>query len=294
MRASTAEWPGRSNRLTGRSAGRHGGAERPSTSLKRPCTSGKTVLMAVNERLRTAMQRSGTTTDDLALCCGVDVKTVERWISLGRLPHRANRWDAARHLGADESWLWPQAAIGRRDTAISSELVHLYVDRASVPRQTWLRLMEEARSDIAILVMSGTFYAQTQPKIGRELAAAAARGVRVRLAFGDPSSEAVSVRDREEGLGGTLAAKIRSSLTYYRDVAESGDVEIRLHGCTLYASLFRYDDDILANPHAWGEPASANPVLHLRRLDGGTVAGHYMDSYERVWATAKPWAGEDV
>jgi hypothetical protein len=37
-----------------------------------------------------------------------------------------------------------------------------------------------------------------------------------------------------------------------------------------------------------------NPVMHLRRLDGGTVAGHYMDSFERVWESAKPWAGEDV
>ena len=240
------------------------------------------------------MQRTGTTTDDLALCCGVDVKTVERWISLGRVPHRANRWDAARRLGAEEAWLWPQAAEGRRDSAAHSELVRLYADRASVPRDTWLRLMAGARDDIAVLVMSGTFYSQTQPRIGRELASAAARGVRVRLCFGDPGSEAVATRDREEGLGGTLAAKIRSSLTYYRDAARSGDVEMRLHGCTLYASLFRYDEEIMVNPHAWGEPASANPVMHLRRLDGGTVAGHYMDSYDRVWESAKPWAGEDI
>jgi hypothetical protein len=52
--------------------------------------------------------------------------------------------------------------------------------------------------------MSGTFYAQAQPRIGKELAAAAARGVRVRVCFGDPASDAVAVRDREEGLGGTL------------------------------------------------------------------------------------------
>jgi len=63
----------------------------------------------------------------------------------------------------------------------------------------------------------------------------------------------------EEGLGGTLAHKIRSSLTYYRDIAAAGDCEIRLHGCTLYASLFRYDNDILVNPHAWGEPGFGQP-----------------------------------
>jgi hypothetical protein len=247
-----------------------------------------------NERLRTAMLRTGTTTDDLALCCGVDVKTVERWLSLGRVPHRANRWDAARRLGVEESWLWPQAVTPRREGAAQSELVRLYPDRASVPRETWTRLMAGVREEIAVLVMSGTFYQQTQPKIARMLADAAERGARVRLCFGDPAGEAVAVRDREEGLGGTLAAKVRSALTYYREIAASGVIAVRLHACTLYASLFRYDDEIVVNPHAFGEPASANPALHLRRLDGGQVAAHYMDSFERVWDTAKPWAGEDV
>lgn len=240
------------------------------------------------------MLRTGTTPDDLALCCGVDVKTVERWLTLGRVPHRANRWDAARRLGTDETWLWPGAASATRAGAAQSELARMYPDRASVPRETWLALMDGAREDIAVLVMSGTFYAQTQPRVAQLLAAASARGVRARLCFGDPSGEAVATRDLEEGLGGTLAAKIRSSLTYYRQLAASGGADVRLHGCTLYASLFRYDDEIMVNPHAWGEPASANPVLHLRRLDGGQVAAHYMSSFERVWETAKPWTGEDV
>jgi hypothetical protein len=69
---------------------------------------------------------------------------------------------------------------------------------------------------------------------------------------------------------------------------------VRLHARTLYASLFRYNDNIIVNPHAWGAPASANPALHLRRLDGGQVAAQYMDSFERVWDTAKPWHGEDT
>jgi hypothetical protein len=170
----------------------------------------------------------------------------------------------------------------------------MYPDRAWVPRETWLRLLAEAREDIAVLVMAGTFYAQAQPRIGRLLAEASARGARVRLCFGSPSSEAVAIRDREEGLGGTLAAKIRSALTYYREAAAAGDIEMRLHSCTLYVSLVRYDDQIMVNPHAFGEAASANPVLHLRRLDGGQVAGLYLGSFERVWDTAKPWHGEDV
>ena len=242
------------------------------------------------------MMRAGISADDLALCCGVDAKTAARWISPGRVPHRSHRWAAARRLGYEESYLWPDIprSAARRAEASQSELVRLYPDRASVPREVWIRLMTEAREHIDILVFSGTFYAQTQPKVARMLADAAGRGAEVRLCFGDPAAEAVAVRDRDEGLGGTLAAKIRSSLTYYRALAGDGTCEVRLHSATLYASLFRYEDEIMANPHAFGEPASANPVLHLRRLDGGQVTDHYMASFERVWATAAPWSGQEI
>jgi hypothetical protein len=145
-----------------------------------------------------------------------------------------------------------------------------------------------------VLVFSGTFYAQTQPRIAQMLEAAAKRGASVRLCFGDPGSEAVAIRDREERIGGTLAAKIRSSLCYYRSLVEVDDCEVRLHSTTLYTSLFRYDDEIIVNPHTYGEPASANPSLHLRRVDGGTLMSHYVAGFERVWETAMPWSGKDA
>ena len=126
------------------------------------------------------------------------------------------------------------------------------------------------------------------------LADAAGRGAQVRLCFGDPDSDAVATRDREEELGGTLAHKIRSALTYYRPLAGVEGCELRLHSTTLYASLFRYDEEIMVNPHAYGQPASANPTLHLRRLDGGQLVDHYIACFKRVWETAKPWNGEEV
>src|SRR2546430_1374987 len=284
-------------------------------------------MAGVNEGLRTAMIRTGITAEELALCCGVDVKTAERWISPGRVPHRTHRWAAARRLGHEESYLWPdvrrpapgraeaaQSELGRpyphpasapregglrgptdaaprrlgheesylwpdvrrpaaaRAEAAQSELVRLYPDRASVPREVWLRMLTDAAAHIDVLVFSGTFYTQTQPRVAAMLAGAASRGVEVRLCFGDPASDAVATRDREEGLGGTLAAKIRSALTYYRPLAGLDGCQRRLHAPTLYASPFRYDDEIMANPHAYGEPASAHPTLHLPRLDGGQVA----------------------
>jgi len=78
----------------------------------------------------------------------------------------------------------------RRDDAARSELVEVYPDRASVPRELWLRLLDEVQEHVDVLVFSGTFYAQTQPKISALLAASAGRGVQVRLCFGNPGSDA--------------------------------------------------------------------------------------------------------
>ena len=114
----------------------------------------------------------------------------------------------------------------------------------------------------------------------------AAAGVRIRLCWGDPNSQAVDIRDREEGLRGTLAHKIRAALTYYRPLVSVPGCEIRLHRVGVYASLFRFDDVMLANPHVWGVPASANPVLHLRRIEGSTWFDSYRRSFDAVWETA--------
>ena len=54
------------------------------------------------------------------------------------------------------------------------------------------------------------------------------------------------------------------------------------------ASLFRFDDVMLAKPHIWGAPASANPVLQLRRIEGSTWFDSYRRSFDTVWETAIP------
>ncbi len=124
------------------------------------------------------------------------------------------------------------------------------------------------------------------------LAARASEGVRVRLCFGDPQGQAIATRGREEGIGDALAAKIRASLTYYRSLLGATGCGVRLHDTTLYASMFRYDDDLLVNPHVWGQPASANPLFHLRQADDGGWFATYAESFEAVWAGARPWTPE--
>ncbi|GAB3211281.1 hypothetical protein GCM10027294_32960 [Marinactinospora endophytica] len=136
---------------------------------------------------------------------------------------------------------------------------------------------------------SGAFFAQSNPHVAEMLSERAAEGVQVRLCLSDPDGQAVAIRGREEGIGDTLAAKIRASLTSYRPLLGEAGCAARLHDTTLYTSLFRYDDNLLVNPHIWGRPASANPLLHLKRTEGTGWFDNYAQSFDSVWAAARPW-----
>ena len=82
-----------------------------------------------NERLRRAIQEAGLQIEDVAEHVQIDVKTAERWISKGRLPHARNRVRTAQLLHVDERDLWPEVADERRLRG-NGELVRLYLLRA--------------------------------------------------------------------------------------------------------------------------------------------------------------------
>jgi hypothetical protein len=87
-----------------------------------------------------------------------------------------------------------------------------------------------------------------------------------------------------------MHAKIRKALTLYRSVAELENVEIRLHQTMLYNSIYRADDQLLVNQHAYGIPAAHAPVFCLRDTGSGEMGALYLDSFECVWACAAPLA----
>jgi hypothetical protein len=240
-----------------------------------------------NERLRRAIQRAGLRLEDVAGHVQIDPKTVERWITLGRLPHARNRARTAQLLEVDELELWPEVADRRGG---DSELVRLYSHRGAVPRDRWYELLETTRERLDMLVYAGLFLPDGRSDLAGVIRRKAQEGVEVRLLYGEPSCDAVALRGAEEGIGDGLVARIRLVLGYMRDAFEESGVSVRLHDTTLYNSLYRYDDDLLVNAHTYGVAAGQSPVLHLRRLPGGRLFDHYMASFERVWQTARPLA----
>ncbi|MFD9906559.1 XRE family transcriptional regulator [Streptomyces sp. NPDC059063] len=237
----------------------------------------------VNERLRRAMHQAGLDIPSLADAAEVSTKTVERWIG-GKIPYPRTRYRVAAILHEDESYLWPDTVS--RASLAGAEVVATYPRRSDVPSHLWMELLRSAERDVDLLAFAGLFLTEEHPGWLGTLAAKAEQGARVRLLLGDPAGGQLAARDTEHRVGGGVAGRVAAVLAYYTQRMPNS-VEIRLHDTPLYNSIYRFDDEMLVNVHAYGLLAAFTPVLHLRRIDG-TYFGTYTESYERVWASARP------
>jgi hypothetical protein len=219
----------------------------------------------------------------------VDPKTVERWITKGRAPYPKYRHAIAAMVKESESYLWPTAVSPERVTEVAgSEIVKVYPHRNSIPVALWDRLINGATEHVEVLIHSGLFLVE-RPTFVRDMATKAANGASIRLLFGDPVSKEVATRSDEEQLGkGTLGARIRNALAFYRPLRSVDGVEMRFHRTTLYNSIFRFDDEMVVNTHVYGFQGAHAPALHLRRLSAGDLFDTYAESFETVWGLSKP------
>jgi hypothetical protein len=240
-----------------------------------------------NERLRSAVLERGVTPVSLADLLEVDPKSVERWIA-GRTPYRRHRYEVAAHLGVDEAYLWPDART--RDqvaNASESEIVTIYPARWAVPQELWRTFFDNAEREIGVLAYSGLFIPE-DTAIQRIFRRKASEGVSLRILIGDPDSDEVTQRGVDEGIGMDMGARCRNAIVLYQPLRDLDGIEFRLHRTILYNSIYRADDQVLVNTHIYGTPASNAPVLHLRHVEGGDMAGTYVESFDRVWATGTP------
>jgi len=236
----------------------------------------------VNETLCRALLRARLSEEDVAACLQVDPKTVRRWLD-GRLPYLRHRWALAALVGMDEGDLWPQVrATGSRP----AEVLAIYPHRDTVPPDVWPRLLGSAEREIGILADGGPFLAEL-PGVLAALAARARAGVRVRICLADPDAVAGTELDAGPDHFG-MAAGTRAALARYGPLRECGQVAIRLHRAVLPSSLCRADGELLVCQHAHGIPAGRSPVLRLRQAEDGDMVTAYLDSFERVWAGARP------
>lgn len=240
-----------------------------------------------NDRLQRTLRSQGYERAAFADELGVDPKTIERWITTGRKPHRRTAERAARLLQVPAVWLWPELE-DEGQASENEEICAFYAHRAETPKHLWLDLMTQARENIDILAYAALFLVEENPDVVAILKHKAANGTRVRIALGNPDAEQIAIRGHEEQLYDAIPARIRMSIAYFRPAIEAPDVAFRLHHTALYNSIFRFDRHMLVNQHIYGMYGYVAPVLHLRQLDGADLYDTYHRSFERVWGESYP------
>jgi hypothetical protein len=240
----------------------------------------------VNDTLRRAMFDARLTEGDLATRLAVDPKTVRRWLD-GRLPYPRHRNDLARLLAVQEFELWPELAAIHAARSRPAEITAVYPRRSSIAQEGWRSLFASAKHEISILAYSALFLAENAVLL-QLLADKSTAGVQINIALGSPESAHVAQRGADEEIGEAMSAKIRNALVLYRPLIDRAGIQLRLHDTVLYNSIYRADDQLLVNQHAYGIPAAQAPVYHLRKLDGAEMFELYMESFRRVWAKSIP------
>ncbi|WP_223830462.1 helix-turn-helix domain-containing protein [Nocardiopsis quinghaiensis] len=236
----------------------------------------------MNAALRKALAASRLTEIDVAAHLGVDPKTVRRWLS-GQRPYPRHRWALADLLQTEEDALWPPRSQEEEAHEPASEHVQrVYAHRWQVPRKVWWDLFSSAEQEIGILVYSGLFLAD-DAGILQLLGARAREGVNTRILLGDPESEQVKQRGRDEQVGEALPARANNALLLFRALQDIDGVEIRTHSTVLYNSIYLTERTIISNQHIYGMPAAISPVIRINRSSHQAMFDTYAKSFENTW-----------
>ncbi|WP_093696516.1 XRE family transcriptional regulator [Streptomyces sp. 2231.1] len=227
------------------------------------------------------------TVQSLAEAIEVNPKTVERWITQGKVPYRRHQYATASVLGVDVTTLWDdERAVESASDLTKAEIVTVYPHRHTVPPNLWRDLFARAQRNLDVLVYSGLFLSE-DPLFHALLKRKVQDSTQVRILLGDPDCEAVRQRGVDEGHR-IMDGKIRNALVNYRPLVKSHpNIGFRLHATTLYNSIYRSDDEMLVNPHVYGIGAYMAPVFHLRRMPGAGLFDTYANSIEQTWGGAR-------
>jgi phosphatidylserine/phosphatidylglycerophosphate/cardiolipin synthase-like enzyme len=216
---------------------------------------------------------------------GVDPKTVRRWLS-GQRPYPRHRWALADLLQAQEDALWlPRSPEDEAHVPASEHVQRVYAHRWQVPREAWWDLFSSAEQEIGILVYSGLFIAD-DAGILELLRVRAQDGVNVRILLGDPESQPVKQRGKDEEIGENLAARASNSLLPFRKLMNIGSIEIRTHSTILHNSVYMTKKKLLVNQHIYRLPAAKSPAIEINRKATPDMAETYALSFNMVCLNA--------
>jgi hypothetical protein len=170
-----------------------------------------------------------------------------------------------------------------QDRATDDAVVKLYHHRADTPKSLWMDLLTGATANIDLFANASLFLPEENPEAIEILKRKATAGTKVRIMLGDPDHPAADLRGKEERLFDGIPGWIKMAWAYYRPLIGVDGVEFRMHGTSLYNSIFRYDDQMLVNQHIYGAYGYIAPILHLRRVPGADLFETYLKSFDLIW-----------
>jgi len=242
----------------------------------------------LNKPLLACIEASGLTREELARRCEVNAKSIWMWTHRGQIPHMRTQLLAAAALGVNRTYLWPETSK-QATIASDADFVARYENRGLVPADLWSSPARQAREQISVAAYASLLWCQTSPGLLDNLKERADHGVAIRIALGDPDSDAVARRGQEEGID--MGARIRNTFKFIEPIVDHPGIEVRQHDTTLYNSYYIADSVMLVNSHSLGVQACNAPVLHFQRVTTGHSFDFYQGNFEYIWGQAKPHAG---
>ncbi|MFI9275413.1 DUF5919 domain-containing protein [Kitasatospora sp. NPDC052896] len=242
----------------------------------------------MNHALRRAMANAKMTETELAEACGVDAKTVSRWIAdPTRIPHARHRWAACEALGEEEAALWPTAVRSALKTGPDREVLQVFPYRSAAPASLWRSLITKAQKELTFAGYTNYFLWLEQANLAGALRRKAQSGCRVRFLIGDPDSPVTRAREEEEGVPLTLSTRIAVTVSELHRLREVGNIEGRFETGHVNLSVFRFDDEMIVTPILARRVGHDSPMLHLRRSQPDGMFDRFADHVEELWSRGR-------
>ncbi|MFB7668900.1 XRE family transcriptional regulator [Kitasatospora sp. NPDC056138] len=242
----------------------------------------------MNQALRQAMVAATMNEAQLAAACGVDPKTVGRWLAnASRVPHGQHRWAASQALGVEETVLWPTAVRSTVKVGADREIVQVYPYRSAAPTALWRQLIGRAERELTFAGYTNYFLWLEQANLGGLLRRKAASGCQVRFLIGDPDSPVTRAREIEEDVPLTLRTRIAVTVGELQKLTDVPGIEGRYETGHVNISVFRFDDEMIVTPILARKVGHNSPMMHLRRLQDDGMFDQFAEHVEELWGRGR-------
>lgn len=247
-------------------------------------------MMTTNEALRGALLSAGLSYGDVAARIGIDEKTVQRWVTQGRMPYPRHRQAVAELLGEEPHVLWPEAVRRTVKVGHDRELIGVYPRRSDLPRDFYRNLIAKARTRLWFGGYTSYFVWVDGPQVGDMISRKANAGAQVRFLLGDPESEVTRARDEFEASPLTLGTRIRVTTDAIDKInaASLRPIDVRFTDRHVAWSVWVFDDDAIQTVHIGAGLGHDSLTTHWRRHGPGGGFDRLVDHFTCLWGLARP------